>query len=115
MAWLDAHVQAWSGGVMALLALCSVGYGVVVLDMRRRFPGRADYAALRGAHHDLAQDVEQLKTRVADLPTHKEFSALGQQLAVLGANVDAVREATGRVEHMTDLLVRDRMREGDDQ
>ena len=113
--WTDgweSHLQALSGAVMGFLAAFGAVYALVVMDMRRRFAGHAEYAALRQQHSELAQTVGQISMRLSQMPTHADFSGLSQQMAVLGANMLGLSESIGQVAHMTDLLVRERMREG---
>ncbi len=116
--WDKIDWQGVSALIGVVMAMIGVAWAAMRQALGRSFVTRGDHAELGGRMGRVEGRVEKVERQMETLPTGAEINALTDRVArvetgigVIGAEMRGTHEAVKRVEHMTDLILRDRLGE----
>ena len=92
-----------------VLTVFSILSAVALLVIRANLQGQF---VTRDRHEELQARVADVEQKVAQMPSHADIrilidrvGAVERGVAVVGTAIEGVKESTGRVEHMVDMLL----------
>lgn len=94
-----------------VLAAISLTGTVVIGLLTKTYAKREEVEHLRRQMQEHQQQQRQLESKVAELPSHTELSALRLEVSELRGDLKEIRPVLSRLERLSDLLLENELKE----